>query len=111
MRDKQEVEIVDFLLQVKASMVTKTVLVLCNNLIHHNRVMILSLSSTSHSLSLSLFLSLSPPLSLTQSNALKQYPSVPSQTLNVLQTQLKAVVSKLPEDLQSCLKTAFSADT
>ena len=44
----------------------------------------------------------------TQSNALKHYPSVPSQTLNVLQTQLKAVVSKLPEDLQSCLKTAFS---
>ena len=44
----------------------------------------------------------------TQSNALKHYPSVPSQTLNVLQTQLKAVLSKLPEDLQSCLKTAFS---
>lgn len=42
-----------------------------------------------------------------QANAMKHYPSVPSHTLQALQGQIRTIVSKLPEDLQSCLKPTF----
>ncbi|XP_064399646.1 protein DENND6A-like [Halichondria panicea] len=62
MRDKAEVEVVDFLLQVKDCMAA----------------------------------------------AFKSHPSVPQQTLQALQKQIRTVLSKLPEDLQSCLTTTFT---
>jgi hypothetical protein len=65
MRDKQEVEIVDFLLQVKDCV----------------------------------------------SRATQQYPSVPPQTIHLLQSQIRTIISKLPEDLQSCLKSTFTASS
>ncbi|CAI8056546.1 Protein DENND6B [Geodia barretti] len=63
MRDKQEVEIVDFLLQVKECL----------------------------------------------SRATRQYPSVSAQTVHTLQSQIRTIISSLPEDLQSCLKSSFSS--
>lgn len=61
MRDKQEVEIVDFLIQVKDCV----------------------------------------------SNILMHHPSAPPPALQALQAQIRTVVSKLPEDLQSCLSPNF----
>lgn len=61
MRDKQEVEIVDFLIQVRECLTT----------------------------------------------AQQQHPSIPPATLHGVQTLMQLVVSKLPEDLQSCLRASF----
>ncbi len=86
-RDKQEVEVVDFLIQVKESIVSLPATILSPFLtaIH------ISLHHTH-----------------TQATALKHYPTIPGPTLQTLQAQLKSVLDKLPEDLQSCLRATFS---
>ena len=141
MRDKQEVEVVDFLLQVKDCVVSATLAAVHGTLWNANTLklnefpsppspasphsppppLLLSLSSFSfipspaHSHPPSPFMpsflpfpSPSPLISL-QSRATKQYPSVPPQTIHVLQSQIRTIISRLPEDLQSCLKSTFTA--
>jgi hypothetical protein len=61
MKDKQEIEIVDFLLQVKSCLTTV--------LLHH--------------------------------------PTISKHTLDTIQKLMQNIIKKLPEDLQSCLKTTF----
>ena len=100
MREKEEVEIVDFLIQVKDCMVgyySVVQYVDCTFTVSQ-----LTASNSSQD-----YLLTSSSTSSPQANALRHYPSVPSHTLQALQGQIRTIVSKLPEDLQSCLKPSF----
>ena len=127
MRDKQEVEIVDFLLQVKDCVVSNSPtsaaiwvaifpfflpLFCCPITFSFLPQLLYALPLSLSPFCLTLASSSLPPSlppSLLQSRATKQYPSVPPQTLHTLQSQIKTIISRLPEDLQSCLKSLFTS--
>ena len=107
MREKEEVEIVDFLIQVKDCMVRRGSCIwgyYCTTLYFGSRI---SVSQVYHLPGIGLKITISCATSSPQANALRHYPSVPSHTLQALQSQIRTIVTKLPEDLQSCLKPSF----